>query len=77
MYAQQVAALREAGRAVVVPPGPAPKVFKEWARPIPTSAPGPKLYDNGLYFPRGDVSAGSKTRCAWITHPLPIKLPRR
>lgn len=75
MYAQQVAALREAGRAVVVPPGPAPKVFKEWARPIPTSAPGPKLYDNGLYFPRGDVGAqqfGRRTKAdgeQWLNAP--------
>merc|ERR1711988_1806911 len=54
---QQTAALREAGRTIIVPPGPKPKVFKSTARPIPTAAPGPKLHDDGLYFPRGDVGA--------------------
>jgi len=57
ILAQQTAALREAGRSVVVPAGPSPQIFKEYATPIPTAAPGPKLYDNGLYFPRGDVGA--------------------
>ena len=59
---QQSSALREAGRTCVVPAAPMPTVFKATARPIPTAAPGPKLYDvgedsNRLYFPRGDVGA--------------------
>ena len=77
---QQAMALREAGRSIVVPAKPMPTVFKANARPIPTAAPGPKLYDaaqdgSRLYFPRGDVGAqqfGRRTKFdgeSWLNAP--------
>lgn len=75
IFAQQAAALREAGRSIVVPPGPAPTKIKSSARPIPTSAPGPKLYDDGIFFPRGDVGSqqfGRRTKAngeVWLNAP--------
>ena len=58
MAAQQHTALREAGRTVVIPPGPRSFVpIKTTSLPIATAASKPKLFDDGLYFPRGDVGA--------------------